>query len=385
MMLVFESPWIARNMAAKFTPVVAMRPMPNVVPVPSSGLALDGLSIDWASEARFTPPTGCWNVPSGASAVVVRPHGPVHAELGVLVHVDVDDDGFDEHLHAADVEFVDHAHERAHDLGGRGDDQRVGLRLRPDGGGAIGAGGDAARGATARRRRAGGDGHGRADLFLELGGDLFRVGELQVTNLRVAAAFERRVEMRDQRLDAQAQRFFAADQHAVGAVVGDDARRRAAAAFGLALLREEGVHHAHDFAGRGVLQVDDVDVVVALLVDALDDAHHAAHVAGAVREDEDVAVGIGGHVRGLRHQRTQHRHELRGIHVVDRDDLRDQLIGARLHARGQVDVRHLPRVGVRHDLDDAAGFHGDELVHRQQREERFVERVRASSASATAS
>ena len=33
----------------------------------------------------------------------------------------------------------------------------------------------------------------------------------------------------------------------------------------------------------------------------------------------------------------------------------------------QVDVRHLPRVRVRHDLDDAAGLDGDELVHRQQR------------------
>ena len=74
-----------------------------------------------------------------ARVVVVRPHGPVHAELGVLVHVDVDDDGLDQHLHAADVELVHDAHERAHDLGGRGDDQRVGFRLRPDGGGAIGA------------------------------------------------------------------------------------------------------------------------------------------------------------------------------------------------------------------------------------------------------
>ena len=34
--LVFESPCSARIMAAKFTPVAAMRPMPKVVPVPSS-------------------------------------------------------------------------------------------------------------------------------------------------------------------------------------------------------------------------------------------------------------------------------------------------------------------------------------------------------------
>ena len=33
MTFVVQSPWIARSMAAKFTPVAAMRPMPNVEPV----------------------------------------------------------------------------------------------------------------------------------------------------------------------------------------------------------------------------------------------------------------------------------------------------------------------------------------------------------------
>ena len=150
MMLVFESPWMARSIAAKFTPVAAMRPMPKVVPVLSADAAhWQGCRSPAPAAARFTPPTGCWKVPSGVSLSSSRPHGPVHAELGVLVHVDVDDDRFDQHLHAADVELVDHAHERAHDLGGRGDDQRVGLGLGPDGGGAVGARRDAA----ARRRR----------------------------------------------------------------------------------------------------------------------------------------------------------------------------------------------------------------------------------------
>ena len=35
--------------------------------------------------------------------------------------------------------------------------------------------------------------------------------------------------------------------------------------------------------------------------------------------------------------------------------------------------------------DDAAGFHGHELVHLQQRQEGLVEGIRASSGSATAS
>ena len=42
--------------------------------------------------------------------------GPVDAELGVLVDVDLDDDGLHQHLRAADVELVDDVHQRAHDL-----------------------------------------------------------------------------------------------------------------------------------------------------------------------------------------------------------------------------------------------------------------------------
>ena len=63
--LVFESPCSARIIAAKFTPVAAMRPMPKVVPVPSAAGALEGLSTACASCARLTPPTGDWNVPRG--------------------------------------------------------------------------------------------------------------------------------------------------------------------------------------------------------------------------------------------------------------------------------------------------------------------------------
>ena len=75
-------------------------------------------------------------------------------------------------------------------------------------------------------------------------------------------------------------------------------------------------------------------------------------------------------------QRPQHRHELRRVHVLHGDDLRDELVGAATaRAIRKIDVRHLPRVRVRHDLDDAARLDGDELVHLQQREERFVERI----------
>jgi hypothetical protein len=100
----------------------------------------------------------------------------------------------------------------------------------------------------------------------------------------------------------------------------------------------------------------------------------SVHVARAVGEDEDVAALVGRHVRGLGHERAQDGHELRRAHVLHLHDLRDQLLGLVVDALGQVDVRHLPRIRVGQDLDDAAGFHGHEVVHREQREEGLVER-----------
>ena len=76
---------------------------------------------------------------------------------------------------------------------------------------------------------------------------------MQVAHLRVAAALERRVEVRDQRLEAQALRLLAADQHAVGAVVGDrraltDARLQPAAR-----CAEQRIDDAHDLGRARVL------------------------------------------------------------------------------------------------------------------------------------
>ena len=53
----------------------------------------------------------------------------------------------------------------------------------------------------------------------------------------------------------------------------------------------------------------------------------------------------------------------------------------RADALGQVVAGHLADVGVRQDLDDVAGGHGDEAVHLQDRQERLVELRPASSAS----
>src|SRR5205807_839852 len=63
--LVLVSPRSARSVAAKFTPVPAMRPMPIVVPCRS---ALEALAGFWMAAARSTmlvPPTGLTKAPAG--------------------------------------------------------------------------------------------------------------------------------------------------------------------------------------------------------------------------------------------------------------------------------------------------------------------------------
>jgi hypothetical protein len=64
--LVFESLCNARIIAAKFTPLLAMRPRPNVVPegMPTSA-APPGSSTARARSTRFTPATGLRNPPTG--------------------------------------------------------------------------------------------------------------------------------------------------------------------------------------------------------------------------------------------------------------------------------------------------------------------------------
>ena len=69
-------------------------------------------------------------------------------------------------------------------------------------------------------RRTGGGLGDAGDLLLELRGDLLGIRVVQVAHPRVAAGLERRVEVRDQRAHAQPLRLIAADQHAVGALVG---------------------------------------------------------------------------------------------------------------------------------------------------------------------
>ncbi len=129
-------------------------------------------------------------------------------------------------------------------------------------------------------------------------------------------------------------------------------------------------------SGGRVLQRHDLDVLVAGLVDAPDDAEHAIHVGGAIRDDQHVAAGVRDEVPVLRDQRPQDRHELRGADVVQLHDLGGEVIGTR-RTRGADLARELPRRGVRDNLDQVAAVDGDVAVHLQDRQECLVQCVRA--------
>ena len=147
----------------------------------------------------------------------------------------------------------------------------------------------AAVGAAVERRalRLGGGG----GLALQFIGDFFGVGVAQIPHLDVAAGRRGRIHIEDKRLESQALRSLTGQQDAVGALIGDHLDGGARALRALALI--ERIDDAHHLGGTGVLQRDDFDRLIAALVHALDNAHHAAHVAGPIRNDQHVARGIG--------------------------------------------------------------------------------------------
>ena len=111
----------------------------------------------------------------------------------------------------------------------------------------------------------------RGCLSLELVRELFGVRVQQVAHFGIAGAARARcIQVEHQRLGLEPHGFLAADQHAVGALVGDHLHRRAAfAAAGRALI--ELVDGAHDLRGAGVVQRNDLDGLIAALIHALDD------------------------------------------------------------------------------------------------------------------
>ncbi len=113
-------------------------------------------------------------------------------------------------------------------------------------------------------------------MLLQLPRQLFGVGVAQIPHLRVAAIFERRVEMSDQRPQAQTFAPVTADQDAVGPGIGNHADRDRHAIRSRRLGQCS--QYANHLGGRCVRQRHDLDVVVVGLVDAPDDADHAFYI-----------------------------------------------------------------------------------------------------------
>ncbi len=94
-----------------------------------------------------------------------------------------------------------------------------------------------------------------------------------------------------------------------------------------------------------------------------------------IGNDDHVGLAVGIDLPGGRHERPQHRDQLYRAHVLDRDDLRDDLIGGRTDMVLQVVIARIEAlVGIRNDLHRVAGArHGDEVMHLKNRLEGLVE------------
>ncbi len=302
---------------------------------------------------------------------------PLHAQIGALIDIHLDDQGLHFDLRPADIELVDHRHQVLHDLGRCGHDEGIGGDIRPNRHAGIQVA-CAAAAALRRRRarlRAGLRFGGGRGLSFEFVGQFFSIGVQQVAHLGIAcAAGARQIQAEHQRFGLELERFFAADEHAVGALVGDDLDRCTLGAPGGSLIQL--IDGAHQFGRAGIVQRDDIDRFIAAFIHALDDFHDAVHVAGAIRDDQHVPGRIGRQMALLRDQRPQQGHQLRRADVLHGDDLSDHLVRGGAHVARQVDGGQLPGVGVRNDLDHLARRHRDIAVDLQHRQEGFVERCR---------
>ena len=205
----------ARTMAAQLTPPSWIRPTPAVMPVADGGCRVGGgcgIAARCARELDNALSEGR-EVGGGQRVVAAFVQCcPRNAELGRSIRDDLNDDGLDQYLGAPDIELVDDGHGRAHHLWRGRQNERIGLRVRPDAhvgqarASACGsATGCAGRSASLLLRK----------VLLQFGCEFFCVCVAQITNLGVATVFQRRIEVRDQSAQAQALRTLAADQHAV--------------------------------------------------------------------------------------------------------------------------------------------------------------------------
>ena len=296
----------------------------------------------------------------GGRAVIFIEDRPGDAELGRFVHPNLDDDGFDQDLRTADIEAVDNAHHRPHGLWRCGQHQGVGLFVSP---------------------------YRDIDstpvclcasccgvLRTEFGGEFFCARIAQVAHPGVATLLERRIQMRDQGPDPQAVHLVAADQHAVSAFVGNHRDCRAPARGTGTLL--QGSHDANGFGRRSVYQPNDFVFLVAFQVNAPNNAQYAVDVGRTVGNDQQVGGRMRCQVPVLRDQWSQDRDQLRGGDIPDRYHPGHDVIRS-LPACHVFPAGHLPRVGVRQNLDNVARRDRNKPVDRQNRQECLVEGVRA--------
>ena len=109
--------------------------------------------------------------------------------------------------------------------------------------------------------------------------------------------------MRDQRPESQALVHVAAYEYAVGTGIGDKTCR-----VGRTVRTScggQGGHDAHNLTGGGMLQRDHLDVLIAGLVDAANDADNTGDICGSVRNHQHVRAGMGDQVTVLRQQWPQ--------------------------------------------------------------------------------
>ena len=106
------------------------------------------------------------------------------------------------------------------------------------------------------------------------------------------------------------------------------------------------------------------------LVQPFNDVDQPFHVGSPVRQDQRTGFGVAGEVAVSLDQRPQDRHQAFRPDVLKTDHAGHHVVSARRRGRWEHPAQFA--LNFRHDLDDAAGFHGHVAVHLQHRLENPV-------------
>ena len=168
----------------------------------------------------------------------------------------------------------------------------------------------------------------------------------------------------------------ALDDKPVGSLIGDhrDTTFLSLAPATTGLWRKR-LEHFHQITRKSMLELDHLNIFRFSVIQAGDNGFHPADVVQMITDNQRIGGANGGKMTILRHQRTQHRHQLFHRGILHRNDPGHQLLAGALPLVYQRQIALLGR-RVGDDFNNIACWNGSVTVYLQHRQEQLIHFIR---------